>query len=430
MKDNSQNIALFLIINITLACGLLIILKYFHELQEGFEVSGLESSYTILQSDLKRVLGPYCALTAFIQGQMRTMYKSSKIETDQTVIPPPPPPEIPTEPPKPSPPTGFWGDNAAVRAKAKEAVAANKAAEKGKVVSTTTDTSTQVPGDTDEETNQKIKRAYEDAYACRDELADSRQSCAGLAKMGQLAVKMSFIPCSVYMNTPFYDPNDTVSMSIALSEIPDNLAIRIMKECDWYMSIIKKLQDGIDAGATPPTTFPKDSPSVKSGYTPSDPLAKPGDKAMANPPSTNSPPADLPKYQLTPPLKVVEGFSGWSPINEGFAAQCSPEAMRLKRERDRKRRMDSESDSCTIPDLQSQINRINRILNSKDLQNAIAACETVAAAGQKLQSQLELLKAGNLYDWQKSGPSPSYAKFDKKGDRVAGLTFSLEQNRG
>jgi hypothetical protein len=46
----------------------------------------------------------------------------------------------------------------------------------------------------------------------------------------------------------------------------------------------------------------------------------------------------------------------------------------------------------------------------------------------KLQSDLEKLKNGTLYDWQKDGPKKSYAKFEG-GDRTKAFLFSLEQNR-
>ena len=95
----------------------------------------------------------------------------------------------------------------------------------------------------------------------------------------------------------------------------------------------------------------------------------------------------------------------------------------------RRAKLEKSSASCSIPTIQSEIDRVNGILNSEALKSAVARCAAVASAGQKLQSQLALLKAGNLYDWQKSGPTKSYAQF-KGGDRIAALTFSMQQNRG
>lgn len=423
MISRNKNLALFLIITIFLACGFLYILNISHAIKEGFECSpALEGNYKEVQSALQSTLEPYCSLADFIQDQMKTMYKTPTIETDQTVTPAPKPEPAPTAHPGPTKPTGFWGDNAPpAPASTDPAADAQKAATP----------STTIPGASDAEADAKIKRAYEDAYACKDELAESRQSCAGFAKLTQLTVKMKFIPCSVYMNTPAYDESNTASASLALSKIPDNLALRITKETDWYASIIKKLQDGIDAGKTPPTTVPK------SDYTPTDPTAKPGDPPMKNPPTIDSKPSSPPVAgSISPPsltitpVDTVEGFDGsWScpsTTDGGKGGKdddntCSPEAARMKS-------LEMEAASCTIPDLQTQINRVNGILNSDDLRAALSRCAAVAAAAKKLQSDLALLKDGNLYDWQKSGPKKSYAEF-KGGDRVAALTFSLQQNR-
>jgi hypothetical protein len=261
-----------------------------------------------------------------------------------------------------------------------------------------------VPGDTDQEANEHIKIAYRNAYACKDELASSRASCTGTNAALALKMNMDFIPCSVYMSTPTYDDSDTSTAAIALSDIPDNLALRITKEIDWYASIIKKLQDGLDAGANPPTSLPPDAPGAD----------------YKAPPDKSAP----------PPQGKKEGFAG---------GKCSPEAMRLRQQKIRQQKMareqanrqqnlDAESDNCSMPELQSEIDRVNGILNSDALKQAILRCAEVAAAAKKLQRDLALLKEGKLYAWQKSGPKKSYAQF-KGGDRVAGLTFSLQQNR-
>lgn len=322
MISRNKSLALFLIISIILACGFLYILNISQAIKEGFEDPSLEIKYTQLQSSLQRTLEPYCSLANFIQGQMKTMYQATKVSES--------------------------GES--------------------------------VPGDSDSEVDANIRIAYEKAYSCRDELADSRPTCAGIAKLGQLNVKMEFIPCSVYMNTPTYDDSDTTLAAIALSQIPDDLALRITKEVDWYYSIIKKLQDGLDAGANPPADLPPGAPG-----------------------------ADYKK----------EGFFAGS-----SNAKCSAEAMRLRKQR----MLQAESESCTMPNLQTEIDRVNRILNSDALKKAVASCAAVADLAKKLESQLALLKSGNLYEWQKSGPAKSYAQF-KGGDRIAGLTFSLQQNR-
>jgi hypothetical protein len=370
--------------------------------KEGFESSSLETNYKALQAKLKNGLASYCTMTEFIQNQMKTMYQSSTIQTDQVVTPPPPPPTYTTLP-GPTKSTGFWGDNAAPLPKSGDP---STDAMKNATASTV------IPGATDLEAGEKIRKAYQDAYACKDELADSRQSCSGFAKLEQMNVKMDFIPCTVYMNTPAYDESDTLSAAVALSDIPDNLALRITKEVDWYYAIINKLKSGIDAGANPPASLPADAPGAD----------------YKAPPDQSSPPS--------PPGKK-EGFAG---------AKCSPEAMRLRQQKLRQRkqaqlqqnmareqsgrqqRLDAESDTCAMPDLQGEIDRVNGILDSDALISALERCDVLADAAKKLQLQLALLKDGNLYDWQKSGPTKSYAQF-KGGDRIAGLTFSIQQNR-
>jgi len=507
MTSRNKNLALFLIISIFLVCGFLYILNISQTIKEGFK-SSLENNYVQLQSSLQRKLEPYCSLTNFIQDQMRTMYKTSTIQTDQTVIPQPTPEPAPTSLPGPTKPSGFWGDKAPPAPPS-----ANPSEDAAKAATA----STIIPGASDAEADAKIRKAYEDAYACKDELADSRQSCAGFAKFGQINVKMSFIPCSVYLNTPFYDESDTSLAAIALSQIPDNLALRITKEVDWYAAIINKLQSGIDKGATPPKDLPPDAPGA-------DYKAPPDKSAPPGAPAKNEGYADI----LEGFTLLHEGFkSRFSKLKDtvksaakktgsvvggaakkaggavttaakktgsvvGGAAKkaggavtsaakktggavvsaakktggavttaakkvggavvgavgavsavaakiqnpfrrnkpiCSADAAREKRERERREKLDRESRNCTIEGLQSQIDRVNRILNSDALNQALARCAAVASAGQKLQSQLGLLKAGNLYDWQKTGPTKSYAQF-KGGDRIAGLTFSIQQNRG
>lgn len=343
MISKNQSLALFLIICIFLASGFLYILNISHAIKEGFDAntsSGLQTNYNALQSNLKMTLRPYCSLSEFIQDQMKTMYKTTKISES--------------------------GES--------------------------------IPGDTDAQAMANIKTAYEDAYACKDELASSRPTCVGPNASIQSNVKMEFIPCSVYINTPTYDDSDPITAAVALSQIPDNLALRITKEVDWYSAIIKKLQSGIDAGANPPGALPSDAPGAD----------------YKAPPDKSAPLGAAKK----------EGF-----FDGGSSGKCSPEAMKKRQEKRRQKMLDEESANCTSPDLQTEIDRVNKILNSDTLKSALANCAEVAAAGKKLQSQLALLKSGNLYAWQKSGPKKSYAQF-KGGDRVAGLTFSLQQNRG
>ena len=336
MISKNQSLALFLIITICLTCGLLFIVNISQAVKEGFEDTGV--AYRTLQTKLQATLGPYCSLASFIQDQMKTMLMTEKVS----------------------------------------------------------ETGDSVPGDTSEEAVEHIKKSYEDAYACKDELADSRPSCSGAAKLSQSNVKMSFIPCSVYLQTPAYDDSDTSQMAIALSAIPDDLATRITKEVDWYSAMIKKLQSGIDAGANPPTSLPADAPGAD-----------------------------------------------WKPKKEGFSdsGTCSPAAIQalleerrrnslLKKAQDQANKqllISKEAESCRIPDLQSEINRVNGILNSGALKSAVAECDAIQAAAKKLQSDMIKLKAGTLYAWQNTGPTKSYTQFSG-GDRTAAFLFSVQQN--
>ena len=453
MSSRNKKLALFLIISIILVCGFLYILNISQLVKEGFGLfnSG-QKSYTNLQSKLQRTLGPYCSLTNFIQDQMRTMYQAAKVSES--------------------------GES--------------------------------IPGDSDTQATANIQKAYQDAYACKDELADSRQSCAGFAKLEQINVKMDFIPCSVYMNTPPYNDSDTSLAAIALSQIPDNLALRITKEVDWYAAIIKKLQSGIDAGGNPPTKLPPDAPGAdykappdksapsdtidkkegyadiiegftllnegfkskfsklkdtvksaakntgsavtsvtkKAGGAVASAAKKTGGAVVSAAKKTGSAAAGAIKKTggaVAGAAKKVGGAVAVASAAASAAASavaakiknpfrnnapiCSADAAREKRERERREKLEKESKNCRIKGLQTEIDRVNGILNSDVLKSAVARCSAIADAAQKLQSQLALLKVGNLYDWQKSGPTKSYAQF-KGGDRIAGLTFSLQQNRG
>jgi len=328
-----QSLALVLIITIVLSCGLLYILNLSNLAKEGFQGPDEQKSYEQLQSNLKNTLGPYCSLASFMQDQMKTMLMTQKVS------------------------------------------------ESGEPI----------PGDTAAEAADHMKRAYEDAYACRDELAKSRPSCSGAVMLSQGGQIMEFIPCSVYLGTPIYTASDTSQMSLALSAIPDDLAARITKETEWYSAIINKLQSGIDAGAHPPTTLPKDAPGANW---------KP------------------------------EAFEDFSELSQKLRSNktCSSDAVRIRKEKQRQLQLEAEAETCSIPDLNAQIDRVSRILNSKALATAVGSCAAIQAAATKLQSDMIKLKAGNLYEWQQTGPAKSYTQF-KGGDHSAAFVFSVQQNR-
>ena len=108
---------------------------------------------------------------------------------------------------------------------------------------------------------------------------------------------------------------------------------------------------------------------------------------------------------------------------EGFADKCSPEVARLKREKRKS------SGYCIVPDLPSEMSRVRKIIRSKALKSVISKSNSLLARARKIQSDLQKLEAGTLYDWQQldKGPKQSYASF-KGGDRSASFLSSLKAN--
>ena len=218
-----------------------------------------------------------------------------------------------------------------------------------------------------------IQQMYRDIYACKDELADSRAPCQ--------EVSGDFIPCKTYTNLPNWSGSDEGSMAIALSQIPDNLAGRIMAESAYYKAIIQKLQVGIDAAKNPPSA-PPDSPST--------PAASPSGKPWS-----------------------VEGFYG---------GQCSPAEAQARRERMRLDALARGAESCTIPSLDSEIARVSALLDSDAINRAISNSNGILGQMIQLQADIEAVKA----KWGDDGPKKTYAQF-KGGDRMQAFLFSLKQ---
>jgi peptide deformylase len=155
-----------------------------------------------------------------------------------------------------------------------------------------------------------------------------------------------------------------------LSETDRKLAMKEIRESEWFAAIIKKLKDSLAAGANPP---------------------------------------------------------GASSI-DGFTGTCSAEAARIKKLLDEARSCSIPGAALDIPDAASEIARVNTLLNSPKLKQAVSKMNGLLAEMLKLQSDLEKAKNGTLYDWQKDPPKKSYAEF-KGGDRTAALTFSMQQNK-
>jgi hypothetical protein len=231
----------------------------------------------------------------------------------------------------------------------------------------------QVPGDTSTEANKKLMQKYIDVYNCKDDMAADRKQCAGV---GIVHPDWQFIPCSKYTDLPAYDAKKTPSLTEALMNIPDNTPDRVLTETLWYETFIHKLQTGLDAGANPPSEIP----------------------GSAN----------------------KEGFYD--------AGKCSPEAAAIRSKQLEQEKAAALAASCTMPTLEAEIDRVNGILNNKSMKQALEKCKALEAAAAKLQSDMDKLKAGNLYSWQQAdtGPKKSYAQF-QGGDNAAAFAFSVKQ---
>jgi hypothetical protein len=236
------------------------------------------------------------------------------------------------------------------------------------------------------EDNNKI---YEDVYTCKDSLASSRPSCIFPNFPNRTGMK--YEPCSTFLNLPKWSNNyNTLN---ALINIKNDLPERIIRETEWFDAFIKKLQDGINAGANPPL----DAPSMDQ----------------------------LNQY-------------------EGFESVCSPEAAAIKEAL--KCVLPNSSRESSIPDtlkipgatgmsavpeipsISIEIARINGLLNNPIIKSSVSKCKAQKISMLKLQSDLEKAKNGTLYEWQKDPPKVSLPVF-QGGDRSQSFIFSLKQNQ-
>jgi hypothetical protein len=112
---------------------------------------------------------------------------------------------------------------------------------------------------------------------------------------------------------------------------------------------------------------------------------------------------------------------------------------RLQDEAERNAMNSSNAASCKMPSLESEISRVDKLLQTPSFNQLTSKCTSINTSMKKLQSQQEMLKNGNLYDWQKNmggaggpgGAGGSGKKYEiyKGGDRTSGVLFSLQQNR-
>jgi hypothetical protein len=220
-----------------------------------------------------------------------------------------------------------------------------------------------------------ISEMYYAVYQCRDQLASVRPSCSRPNQTG-----MRYTPCSTFLNLPEWSDKSTIIN--ALSKIKDDLPERLLREIDWFSVVIKKVQDGLAAGANPAA----------------------GSNPIGTPPS----------------MDQLNSFK------EGFQVQCSAEASEYLR----RKALKDEASSCRPLTVSSEIARINLLLDNPSVSASISQSKGMMAQVSKLQSDLEKLKNGTLYDWQggNSGPKKAYPKFEG-GDRLQSFLFSLTQNR-
>jgi len=220
-----------------------------------------------------------------------------------------------------------------------------------------------------------ISQMYLAVYQCTDQLASVRPSCSRPNQTG-----MRYIPCSTFLELP--DWSDDARAINALSKIKDDLPERLIREMEWFNAVIKKIQEGLAAGANPAA----------------------GSNPIGTPPS----------------MDQLNSFK------EGFYGRCSPEASAYLA----RKALSKEASSCTPLTVSSEIARVNSLLDNPSVSASVSQSNRMMTQVSKLQSDLEKLKNGTLYDWQgaNSGPKKVYPRFEG-GDRLQSFLFSLSQNR-
>ena len=263
--------------------------------------------------------------------------------------------------------------------------------------------------ETPKEANAHVLRTYADVYACKDEYASSRPTCSsgGISNTG-------FVSCDTYMKLPdLTDQTNTVDVAIALRKIPDDLAVRISREVDWYAQIVKKLTDALALGMNPPGASSVDT------------------VAPSPPDSENSPATDSSGKPW-----AIAGFIDYSiPQNKAWLVEafvdsstCSASEAQAQVDQKKAAAAGKAASSCTMPTLDTEIPRVNAILDSSDLQAALAKCAALKAAMEKLKADQKKAMDGDLFPWQKDGPKKTFVTLPS-GNRTDGLLSSLKQNQ-
>lgn len=267
--------------------------------------------------------------------------------------------------------------------------------------------------ETSKEADAHVLKTYADVYGCKDEYASSRATCSS----GGIS-DTDFVSCDTYMKLPDLTDTNTSDVAIALRKIPDNLALRITREVDWYAQIVKKLTEALAQGMNPPGVVSDD-------------------KEIPIPPdSENSPATDSSGKPWALKGFSRETFIDYSiPQNkawlvEGFDASstCSASQAQAQIEQKKAATASAAASSCTMPTPDTEIPRVNAILDSSDLQTALAKCAALKVAMEKLKEYQQKAKDGNLFPWQKDGPKKTFVTLPA-GNRIDGLLSSLKQNQ-
>lgn len=247
---------------------------------------------------------------------------------------------------------------------------------------------TSVSKESEEQADAHILQTYKDIYACTDDLAASRASCKSGA-----TISRDYVPCSTYTRTPDWNYRNQDDIAVALSAVPDDLESRLTSELEYYDVVVEKLEYGVSIAKEPPSKPPDSSSS----------------------PSTNS---KGKAWGIG-----SEGFAGWADNSvKSKAPRCSPAAVQAKLEQERKQSLINSASSCTILSLDSEIARINTILDSDTLKKLLAKAKAILKRMTKVQADIEEIKK----KWDNGAPKKQYVNF-QGGDRIASLIFSMQQ---
>ena len=400
-----------MVIVFTLILITVLSLVYLYLSKEGYEddkdiskKSKDQEDYENLRAKLKKALQPYCSLTKFVQTQLKTMYMSDKLS--DIVIP------------AQTPPKGG------------------------------------------------VSRSIESLSSTAQNLAPALSATPEPSKIrGETEAE-----AEAHMDLPEYNEKNLEDITIALSKIPDNLSDRIKTEIEWYTVAIEKLGAGLDEGKNPPAGEAQcGRKNKKEGYADVPGKGKMAEddnlftferasynRTMATTNIAKPIPEDYSKGKAAGTGAGAGGalgtngcpygptdFGGMGGLGSNSIGSnaaglksssntvCSPAAAQARKELIRRRKLaalEAEAATCKLPDISNEILRVNKLLNSKDLQDVLVRCKDLEAKAKILELNLAALKNGNYYDWQKTGEKKSYKTFNIT-DRTSGFIASVQQNQ-